>query len=109
MDELITAAAAAGATIVRSAGAIIIVIATPAETGDDLLDLASAAALAKVSLRTLRDARRAGELTMYGSQRTRTIRRADLLGWIEGRKVRPVEGVDDRDIERRMSRIARAS
>lgn len=67
-----------------------------------------ASKIAKVSIRVLRDARRAGHLAMFGSQRSRTIRRADLMAWIESRRAPVIRGVDDADIERRMRRIARA-
>lgn len=74
--------------------------------GDEMLALAGAAALAGVSERTLRDARRCGDLVMFGGQRSRTIRRADLLAWIESRKAPIVTDVvaDDDDIEARIHR-----
>lgn len=74
----------------------------------DYVTEAEASALAKVSIRILRDARRAGHLAMFGSQRSRTIRRADLLAWIESRRAPVIRGVDDPDIVRRMRRISRA-
>lgn len=108
-DEIVDAAAAAGATILRAPGATIIVLAARAPTSDDLLPLAPAAEIAKCSVRTLREAGRAGELTLYGRQRSRTVRRSDLLAWVESRKVRPIEGPDDGDLERRMARLARGA
>lgn len=109
LTAIIDAAAAAGGTVMRAPGATIIVIPAQASDGDDLLSLADAAALARCSVRMLRDAGRAGELALYGRQRSRAVRRADLDAWIESRRMRPVAGVDDDDIERRMRRIARAS
>jgi hypothetical protein len=73
---------------------------------DDMLGLEEAAKLAKC-LRTLRDARRSGALTMFGGQRDRTVRRADLLRWIESRQAKPSMGPDDLDIDRRARRIER--
>lgn len=90
---------------IRARGATIIVIPARVADGGDLLPLAEAATIAKCSVRTIRDAARAGELTVYGKQRSRTVRRADLLAWIESRRVRPVAGADDDDIERRMRRL----
>ena len=66
-----------------------------------------AARIAGTSVRALRDARRAGELVMYGRQRSRTVRRGDLAVWIESRKVKPLEGVDDADMDRRVARLAK--
>ena len=86
-----------------------------AEGGDgaglltEMLTEKEAADEAKVSLRTLRDARRSGALVMYGTQRSRTVRRSDLAAWIESRRVKPSAGVDDADIERRMKRLARGA
>lgn len=77
---------------------------------DELLLEAEAAKLARVSLRALRDARRAGELPTYGRQRSRTIRRRDLLAWIESRRapiVRDVVAANDDDMDRRVRRIGR--
>lgn len=108
-DALITAFERDGATVLRTRGATIIVIPAPVADGDDLLPIEEAAAIAKCSLRTLRDAHRAGEVVLFGKQRSRTVRRADLEAWIESRRVKPSRSVDDHDIERRMLRIARAS
>jgi hypothetical protein len=77
---------------------------------------ADAAALASVSVRVLRAARRAGELTFYGKQRSRTVRRADLLAWIESRRAPVVRDVvvardpsaADEDLGRRMKRLEEA-
>lgn len=71
---------------------------------DDHLPLADAARVAGTSVRVLRDAIRGKELVAYGKQRDRTVRRGDLMSWIESRKViHPA--VDDKDIERRMARL----
>jgi hypothetical protein len=72
---------------------------------DDLIPVRDAAAEAQCSVRALTDARRAGDLAMYGTQRTRTVRRSDLLAWIESRRVRPVAGIDDLDMQRRIRRL----
>ena len=106
--ELIEAATAAGATVIRAPGATIIVIPARAADGDDLLSLADAAELAKCSVRALREAGRAGDLTLYGRQRSRACRRSDLLAWLESRRSRPVAGADDADLAARMARLSRA-
>jgi hypothetical protein len=36
-----------------------------------------------------------------------SIRRADLVTWIASREVKPLQGVEDADVERRMARLAR--
>jgi hypothetical protein len=85
--------------------------ADEAELGPDpnaQLPEREAARIAGVSLRTLRDARRDGDLIVYGKQRSRTVRRADLDAWIASRRQRPVMGPDDEDIERRMAKIEAA-
>lgn len=109
-SSIIAAAKARGIepTIVQTPGATIIVVAAAAPNADDLLPLPAAAEIAKCSTRTLREAGRAGELTLYGRQRSRTVRRSDLLAWVESRRVRPVEGPDDSDLERRIARLSRA-
>jgi len=107
-DTLIAAAERDGATVVRTRGATIIVIPARVADGDDLLPIEDAAEIAKCSIRSLRDAHRAGALIMFGKQRSRTVRRADLEAWIESRRVKPTTGADDDDIARRMRRIERA-
>ncbi len=77
------------------------------EDDSEMLTEGEAALEAKVSIRALRDARRSGAVVMYGTQRSRTVRRADLAAWIESRRVRPSAGVDDVDMARRMKRLAR--
>ncbi|AKV01657.1 hypothetical protein AKJ09_08320 [Labilithrix luteola] len=74
---------------------------------EELIREDDAARIAKRPVRALRDARRAGELKMYGKQRSRTVRRGDLDAWIEASRVKPSAGVDDADIERRMARLQR--
>jgi hypothetical protein len=74
---------------------------------DALVPLAEAARLAATSLRVVRDAIRRRELTAFGRTRDRAVRRADLDTWIASREVRPIRGVQDADIERRMARLAR--
>ena len=72
-----------------------------------MVPLAEAARSAGTSIRVVRDAVRGGALVGYGGQRDRSVRRADLDAWIASRRVRPVAGVDDRDIEARIARLGR--
>lgn len=72
-----------------------------------MVALHEAARLAGTSPRVVRDAIRAGDLAGYGRQRDRSVRRADLDAWIASRRLRPVEGADDRDIAARIARLAR--
>ena len=103
--DIIEAATDLGATVIRASGTTIVIFAARAADGDDLLPRAEAAKIAQCTDRTLRAAERTGELAGYGKQRSRCYRRADLLAWIESRRVRPVAGADDDDLERRMKRI----
>lgn len=105
-DTLIAAAERDGATVLRTRGATIIVIPAPVADGDDLLSVDDAAEIAKCSLRMIREAHRTGALALFGKQRSRTVRRADLEAWIESRRVKPTSGADDHDIARRMRQIA---
>lgn len=105
INAIVSAAAEVGATIVRSHGSTIIVLPAREPTGDDLLTLAEAASLTKESIRTLKDARRSSALRMFGGQRSRTVRRADLIAWIETKRAPIVRGVDDEDMRRRMKAI----
>jgi hypothetical protein len=78
-------------------------------SADDHLSLDEARVLARLrTTRPLREALRRGDLQGFGSQRTRTIRRPDLLAWIESRRMAPVQGIADADIERRVLRLAKA-
>jgi len=52
------------------------------------------------------DARREGWL--IGKQRSYVVRRSDLDRYIESRRVRPLAGADDADLDRRVARIADA-
>jgi helix-turn-helix protein len=72
-----------------------------------LVPVTDASKLAKTSVRVVRDAIRAGDLAAYGGQRDRCVRRGDLDAWIESRRTRPVIGIDDRDIDRRVARLSR--
>jgi hypothetical protein len=77
------------------------------EAGDDaLVPVAEAARLAATSVRVVRDAIGRGELAAFGRMRDRAVRRADLAAWIASRALRPVEGIDDADIARRVHRLA---
>jgi len=71
-----------------------------------LVPLTDAARIAATSVRTLRDAIRAGDLPAHGRQRDRSVRRSDLETWVESRRVRPVAGPSDPDIDRRVARLA---
>jgi hypothetical protein len=71
---------------------------------DEQVSEADAAKLACVSIHRLRVARRAGALTFYGPQRSRSVRRGDLLRWIEAQRV----AAGDDDVDARMQRIERA-
>jgi hypothetical protein len=107
MNELLALARSLGAMIVESPTATVIVVqnATGASAGEFLSEL-EAMALTKRSKRQLADARRRGDLASFGGQRSRTYRRAELLAWVEGMKSKPVAGVDDADLERRIVRLA---
>ncbi len=99
----VLALAEAAEAVARAARAL------AADTGDpaDLLPLRQAACVAATSVRVLRDAIRAGDLTAFGRQRDRAVRRADLNQWVADRRFAPVRGPDDRDIDRRVARLAR--
>jgi hypothetical protein len=73
-----------------------------------LLSLAEAARIAGTSVRILRDAIRKHEVSAYGRQRDRSVRGADLERWIESRRLRPMTGPVDADLEQRVARLARA-
>lgn len=78
-------------------------------TGDSasLLPLPDAARAAATSVRVIREAIRGGDLAAVGRQRDRAVKRGDLNAWIESRKVRPIAGPEDRDIDRRIARLSR--
>jgi hypothetical protein len=57
--------------------------------------------------RPIKDAIRARELVAFGRQRSRTVRRGEFLAWLESHRARPVAGVDDADIERRVARLSK--
>jgi hypothetical protein len=71
-----------------------------------LIPIRQCARMAATSIRVIRDAIRAGDLTAYGGQRDRAVRADDLARWIESRRV-VLAGPADPDIERRMQRLAR--
>lgn len=74
---------------------------------DALIPIADAARLAATSIRIVRDAIRAGDLTAYGRSRDRAVRTDDLRAWVASRRVKPVEGVDDADVALRVRKLAR--
>jgi hypothetical protein len=78
----------------------------PEAWDDALISVVEAARLAATSVRVVRDAIRRGELTAFGRMRDRAVRHADLAAWIASRALKPVEGVDDADIARRVRRLA---
>jgi hypothetical protein len=73
---------------------------------DALIPIVEAARLAATSVRVVRDAIRRGELAAFGRMRDRAVRHADLAAWIASRELKPVEGIDDADIARRVRRLA---
>jgi hypothetical protein len=56
-------------------------------------------------VRVLRDAIRRGEVAAFGRMRDRAVRHADLTAWIASRALKPVDGIDDADIARRVHRL----
>ena len=78
----------------------------PEASADALIPVAEAARLAATSVRVVRDAIHRGELTAFGRMRDRAVRNADLAAWIASRALKPVEGIDDPDIARRVNRLA---
>jgi hypothetical protein len=99
-----------GVTVLESAGATIIVLpgasaADPAE----LLPLLDGARLASTSPRALKDAARRGEIALFGRERSRVVRRGDVLQWVQDRRA-PVAAVAQDQaarVEARVSRLAR--
>jgi hypothetical protein len=77
----------------------------PEAWDDALIPVAEAARLAATSVRVVRDAIRRGELAAFGRMRDRAVRHADLADWMAGRALKPVEGIDDADIARRVNRL----
>jgi hypothetical protein len=75
---------------------------------DEHVSFDEAVDIARTSRRILRDAARRGELTLHGRQRSRTVKRADLVAWLETRRTPVIAGTESRDIEARMARLARA-
>jgi hypothetical protein len=110
LAALVAQARAVGATVVELAGATIIVVpsANATQSTDDHLSLEEARALGKFkTTRPIRDAARAGEVRVYGKERTRTVRRGEFLAWLESRcSTRPTAGPDDADLDRRIVRLA---
>jgi hypothetical protein len=103
-SDLIIAATAAGATVIRAPGSTIIIVTERASDGDDLMPIAEAAALVRVSTPVLAKAGRNGELEVFGKQRSRVVRRADVLKWKASQRLRLV-GPDDLDLARRIKRL----
>jgi hypothetical protein len=78
----------------------------PEAWDDALIPVAEAARLAATSVRVVRGAIRQGELAAFGRMRDRAVRHGDLAAWIASRALKPVEGIDDADIARRVHRLA---
>ncbi|MGD0529016.1 MAG: hypothetical protein ABSE49_28015 [Polyangiaceae bacterium] len=102
-------AEAAGATIVRSPVATIIVVpvASAVDPGE-LLPLVDAGRLAGTSPRALKEAARRGELELFGRERSRVVRRGDVLRWVQERRT-PIASVADPQQARVERRLARRS
>lgn len=93
---------------VASGGAVVILVTPPRASEALMLSLHDAARQAGTSVRVVRDAIRAGELTAYGRQRDRSINPRDLARWVDSRRVKPIQGIDDADMDRRVERLAAA-
>jgi hypothetical protein len=78
---------------------------TPTNADDDLLPLHVAAAIASTSVRSLKDAKRRGELELLGRERSRVVRRRDLVAWIEGRGALSTIGPEDAELDARVERL----
>lgn len=74
---------------------------------DALIPIDVAATTANASERTLRREARAGGW-LLGRQRSYSVRRSDLERWIESRRVKPLAGSDDEDIDARIVRLSKA-
>jgi hypothetical protein len=109
-DDLVASAEALGAIVVRRSGSIVIVLAgDAAPSGDDLLSLEDCREITRDrTTRQIREAIASADLHAVGRQRSRLVKRRDLMAWIEGRQAKPVSGVVDADILRRMDRLARS-
>ena len=80
---------------------------SPTTASSSMIPISEAAWMAATTVRVVRDAIRTGELTAYGRRRDRAVRETDLRAWIAGRRVEPMAGADDLDMERRMRRLER--
>lgn len=110
VDALVLAAQSAGGTVVQTPAATIIVIPlVRAVDLDELLPLEAAARVAGTSPRALRDAARRGELRLLGRERSRVVRRRDVLGWVETRTspIVAVDGGQGSRVELRLARVRR--
>src|ERR1700735_5257314 len=106
LDALVSAAQSAGATVVRTAAAVVIVVpTTTAVDPDELVPLADGAHLGGTSPRALKDAARRGEIEIFGRERSRVVRRSDVLRWVQERRA-PVAAVTDPQQSRVEARLA---
>ena len=115
------------AQILKAHGELLVEIAAEIEAGrlrgdedPPFVNVAEAAALARVSTRTINREIREGRLPARGTRRNATIARADVLGWIGSRPARIVRmpvavrnqgaAAEEADLERRIqARLVRAS
>jgi hypothetical protein len=74
----------------------------------ELVPLVEAARIGGTSVSVVKRAIRAGEVTGYGGQRDRSVRRGELEVWIESRRTKPIAGPSDPDLARRVLRLAEA-
>ena len=107
----IAALEADGATVLRTASTIVLVLpqVRDVDVGDELVPIATAAKIAATSTRVVKDAIRGAELPAFGGQRDRSVRRADLTRWIESRRSKPVVVGVDADLQARMRRLAKGA
>ena len=94
MEHLVRLAEAEGATVVRTPAALVLVIPTTAAADPaEHLSLEQARILGKLpTTRPIKEAGRAGLLTLYGTERTRTVKRGAFMAWLKTRRA-PVVAV----------------
>lgn len=103
-SALIVALADAAEALGRAARAI----ATSQRDPEELLTLDEARELAKLrTTRPLKEAARRGELPLYGSERMRRVKRAELDAWLVSKRAPVLTGPVDPDLEARMARLAK--
>lgn len=101
------------ALLAIAAAADVLAIAARAACDDDNdpdehLTLEEARALGKFkTIRPIKDAGRAGHLALFGTQRSRTVKRGDFLRWLEDRRSPITTGEESPELEKRMQRLAK--